>query len=327
MIEVLDLVKNYGNDKAAVDGVSFTLQKGEILGLLGPNGAGKTTIMKILTGYHYPSSGTVTVEGLSIFEDDCRIKEKLGYLPENAPCYPELTVQEYLDFMAEARIGKSNKTASGLNKAEAIEQALEACSLKEVYYKGIDTLSKGYRQRVGLAQAILHDPEFLILDEPTSGLDPNQILEIRHLISNLGKSRTVMLSSHILPEVEAVCDRVIILNKGKIVAQGRTSQIGQELRGSCVCRVKLKEKSQSYLKLLEQKINGIKITEIKEREGNVDQRLELVAPAAFEARAFQEAVFLAAKESNAILLELSPVQASLEDVFISLTQAREEDHV
>jgi len=205
MIEASNLGKRYGTLEA-VRGVSFSINPGEVVGLLGPNGAGKTTIMKILTCYMFPSSGSATVNGWDIFERPLEIKKLVGYLPENAPLYTDLNVLEYLSFMAESRSLKGNA------KTERIEWAVEECGLKSVVYRSIDTISKGFRQRTGLAQAILHDPEILVLDEPTTGLDPNQIIEIRELIKRLGKEKTVILSTHILQEVEATCGRVLILN-------------------------------------------------------------------------------------------------------------------
>lgn len=224
MIEVQHLSKQYGNVKAVRD-VSFQVGTGQVIGLLGPNGAGKTTIMKILTGYHFPSSGTANIDGLSVEDYPEEIKKKIGYLPENAPSYGDLTPLEYLSFVAEARQIPKEKRQNRIN------EVTDQCSLQEVKNKPIETLSKGYRQRLGLAQAILHDPAILILDEPTTGLDPNQILEIRSLIRELGKSKTVILSTHILQEVEAVCSQVIIIHQGRIAAQGTSAEIGRTLKG------------------------------------------------------------------------------------------------
>uniref|UniRef100_A0A7C3I6W9 ABC transporter ATP-binding protein n=1 Tax=Gracilinema caldarium TaxID=215591 RepID=A0A7C3I6W9_9SPIR len=224
MIEVQHLSKQYGNVKAVRD-VSFQVGTGQVIGLLGPNGAGKTTIMKILTGYHFPSSGTANIDGLSVEDYPEEIKKKIGYLPENAPSYGDLTPLEYLSFVAEARQISKEKRQNRIN------EVMDQCSLQEVKNKPIETLSKGYRQRLGLAQAIIHDPAILILDEPTTGLDPNQILEIRSLIRELGKSKTVILSTHILQEVEAVCSQVIIIHQGRIAAQGTSAEIGRTLKG------------------------------------------------------------------------------------------------
>ena len=224
MLLLEDVHKSYA-DFHAVKGVSFSVARGEIVGLLGPNGAGKTTILRILTAYHFPSSGRVEIDDLELLAYPEEIKNKIGYLPENAPVYSELTVAEYLEFQAGVRMDSAKERRAG------IARAVKSCGLEEEYNRPISELSKGYRQRVGLAQAIVHDPEILILDEPTSGLDPNQIQEIRELIRSLGKKKTIILSTHIMQEVEAVCDRVLILNKGLIAAEGDTKSIGSELKG------------------------------------------------------------------------------------------------
>jgi len=232
MIEVTNLGKRYGNLEA-VKGVSFSIPAGEVVGLLGPNGAGKTTIMKILTCFMYPSYGTATINGCDIFGDPLAIKQSVGYLPENAPLYSDLNVMEYLEFIADSR-----SLRGGLKK-QRIEQVIAECGLEAVVYRGIGAISKGFRQRTGLAQAIIHNPQILILDEPTTGLDPNQIVEIRQLIKRLGMEKTVILSTHILQEVEATCSRVLILNEGEIVAQGTTEEINREMRGEVLLALTL----------------------------------------------------------------------------------------
>ena len=320
MIEVLDLEKKY-DSFTAVQGVSFSIQGGEIVGLLGPNGAGKTTIMKILTCYHYPTAGRVTISGLDIHQQSFQIKQHIGYLPENAPVYPELNVREYLEFIAETRLGKG-LTSTGLTSSEAISRAVEACALKTVWNKGIDTLSKGFRQRVGLAQAILHEPDILILDEPTSGLDPNQILEIRHLITELGKTKTILLSTHILQEVEAVCNRVLILSKGKIVAQGTTAEIANELRGDWSIRVRLLGDQGVFQKSLSSLVGDIRCECHVDTNGQVSEELEVSGrrdqfPTL---ESFQEMVFDTAVASGVKVLQSIPESTSLEDVFFSLTK-------
>jgi ABC-2 type transport system ATP-binding protein len=315
MIEAVDLEKKY-DSFTAVQGVNFTISSGEIVGLLGPNGAGKTTIMKILTCYHYPSAGRVAVKGLDIREHALAVKRLIGYLPENAPVYPELNVREYLEFIAETRIGRG-KTPGGLASREAIEKAVEACALKDVWLKGIDTISKGYRQRVGLAQAILHEPDILILDEPTTGLDPNQILEIRHLITELGKTKTVLLSTHILQEVEAVCKRVLILNKGRIVAQGTTGEIANEMRGDWCLRIRLRGDLDAFRGRLAERLPGAALDTGTE-EG--EHRLSSSRQHTGSLEGFQEAVFDCAVASGVKLLQIMPETTSLEDVFTSLTK-------
>jgi len=210
-IEVRDLVKSYGPTRA-LKGISFAVPRGQIVGFLGPNGAGKTTTMKILTGYLRPTAGEALVQGRRVDEDSLFTRSRIGYLPENAPLYGEMMVSEFLDFVADLR------AVSAADRSPRIRRVVDVCGLGDVLGKDIGQLSKGYRQRVGLAQAMLHDPEILILDEPTSGLDPNQIADIRALIRELGREKTLILSTHILPEVQATCDRVIIISDGALVA-------------------------------------------------------------------------------------------------------------
>ncbi len=211
MIQFKELSKNYG-DVIALKKISFEVKKGEILGLLGPNGAGKTTTYRILTGYLKPTSGTVTVKGQDIREDIIEIKKLIGYLPESAPIYRDMLVYDYLNYIADIRTVDRNK------KLEHIKNLADICSLNNVMHKTIDELSKGYRQRVGIAHALMGDPEILVLDEPTSGLDPNQIVETREIIKRIGKEKTIIFSTHILSEAEATCNRVVIMNEGEIVA-------------------------------------------------------------------------------------------------------------
>jgi ABC-2 type transport system ATP-binding protein len=220
MIEVKDLTKAYGN-LLAVKGVSFTADRGQILGFLGPNGAGKTTTMRIITGFMPATSGSVLVEGLDIFNQSLEARRRIGYLPENPPVYQDMRVEDYLRFVAKLK-GVGRKQLD-----EAIEIAIRRCGLNEVRRRLCGQLSKGYRQRVGLAAAIIHDPPVLILDEPTIGLDPRQVIEIRNLIRDLAKKRTVVLSTHILPEVSQVCDKVVIINDGRVVLEEKLDQISR----------------------------------------------------------------------------------------------------
>jgi len=218
MIEVVKISKHFGS-KVAVDNLSFTVEKGDVLGFLGPNGAGKSTTMRMVTGFLPPSSGDARICGISITENPDEAKKKIGYLPESAPLYNDMTVIGFLKFCADIR------KFSGARKRDAVEKAIETCFLGSVAHQSIDTLSKGYRHRTCLAQALLHDPEVLILDEPTDGLDPNQKHEVRQLIKRLGKDKAILFSTHILEEVEAACTRAVIVDRGRIVADGTPAEL------------------------------------------------------------------------------------------------------
>jgi ABC-2 type transport system ATP-binding protein len=231
-IEVRNLTKLYGEQKA-IDQISFMVNKGEIVGFLGPNGAGKSTTMKIITGYLQPDEGDAFVSGVDVKKEPIQAKSKIGYLPEANPLYYDMYIREYLDFVADI-----HKVP---NKKEKIESVIEVVGLTVESKKRIGQLSKGYKQRVGLAAALIHDPEVLILDEPTTGLDPNQIIEIREVIKSLGQNKTVLFSSHILQEVEAICDRVIIINRGKMVANDKLSNLRAQSRKTNLLKVTLKE--------------------------------------------------------------------------------------
>ncbi|MBR4683281.1 MAG: ATP-binding cassette domain-containing protein [Spirochaetia bacterium] len=309
MIKVENIDKIYGKFKA-VDNVSFHIGKGEIVGLLGPNGAGKTTIMKILTGYHYPTHGTAILNGYSIYDDLLKVKESTGYLPEMAPLYDDLTVMEYLDFMADIRkVPKSRK------KAE-IDRVIQETGLAPVINRSIGKLSKGYRQRTGLAQAIIHSPDILILDEPTTGLDPNQIIEIRKLICDIGKEKTVILSTHILQEVEAVCNRVLILNHGKIVAEGSPEQIRDQVQKDDRFTIEVAGTVDvQSLKALEP------VTEILSAESKDGKTIiKISAQKGTDAGAL---IFDWAVKNGCRLSALIPEQTSLEDIFRKLTNQTE----
>jgi ABC-2 type transport system ATP-binding protein len=324
MIDVKNLGKRYGALEA-VKGVSFGIQAGEVVGLLGPNGAGKTTIMKILTCFMYPSYGTATLNGCDVFVDPLAIKRSVGYLPENAPLYTDLNVMEYLDFIADAR------GLAGSQKAQRIGEVIGECGLEPVVYRSIDTLSKGFRQRTGLAQAIVHNPQILILDEPTTGLDPNQIIEIRQLIKSLGKEKTVILSTHILQEVEATCNRVLILNEGRIVAQGTTEQINRELRGEVMLAVTVTGPRQpgpslaavaGVRELMKNEPAGVKSggeagpTGPREAGANRWQLALSVDPDS----GVEERVFDWAVAEGYRIVALVPQRLSLEELFIKLTR-------
>ena len=305
MIKVENIDKIYGRFKA-VDNVSFHIGKGEIVGLLGPNGAGKTTIMKILTGYHYPTHGTAILNGYSIYDDLLKVKESTGYLPEMAPLYDDLTVMEYLDFMADIRkVPKSRKK-------QEIDRVIQETGLGPVVYRGIGKLSKGYRQRTGLAQAIIHSPDILILDEPTTGLDPNQIIEIRKLICDIGREKTVILSTHILQEVEAVCNRVLILNHGKIVAQGTPDSIREQVQKDDRFTIEVAGSVDAQsLKALEP-VSDILSTEALDGKTVI----KISAQKGTDAGAL---IFDWAVKNGYRLSALVPEQTSLEDIFRKLT--------
>ena len=309
MIKVENIDKIYGRFRA-VDNVSFHIGKGEIVGLLGPNGAGKTTIMKILTGYHYPTHGTAILNGYSIYDDLLKVKESTGYLPEMAPLYDDLTVNEYLDFMADIR-----KVPKCRKKTE-IDRVIQECGLGPVVNRGIGKLSKGYRQRTGLAQAIIHSPDILILDEPTTGLDPNQIIEIRKLICDIGREKTVILSTHILQEVEAVCNRVLILNHGKIVAQGTPDTIREQVQKDDRFTIEVAGSVDvQSIKALEP-VSEILSTEAL--DGKTIIKISAQKGTDAGAKIFDWAV-----QNGYRLSALVPEQTSLEDIFRKLTNKTE----
>jgi ABC-2 type transport system ATP-binding protein len=323
MIRVTDVTKSYGHVEA-VRGVSFEVNQGEVFGLLGPNGAGKTTILRILTGYHFPTSGTATVNGHDVCADPLTVKRSIGYLPESAPLYTELNVMEYLQFIAEAR------AIPPAEHAEHIDRAVRACGLEDVVYRSIDNLSKGYRQRTGLAQAIIHDPDILILDEPTSGLDPNQIIEIRRLVRELGSAKTVILSTHILQEVEAVCDRVLILNRGRVAAEGTTAEIASGMKGEDVFLFTVKGAGEQPVRSALGNLRELRRIEHIESTGvgpaaRTDVQVTLGARPGEEAVAPGETleggelIFDWAVSEGFKLVGLERKRYSLEDVFISLT--------
>jgi ABC-2 type transport system ATP-binding protein len=314
LIELRELHKSYKGVEA-VRGVTFTAETGSVLGLLGPNGAGKTTIMKVLTGYHFPSSGSALVDGIDVAEDPIAVKRRVGYLPESVPLYQDLTVAEYLDFAADAR------GIEGAERSAAIERAIGACGLSGVYRKKVEDLSKGYKQRLGLAQAILHDPPILILDEPTTGLDPNQIIEIRELIRSLGKSKTVILSTHILQEVEAICSNVIILSEGRVAAQGAPSEIGEALKGEERIRLRLKSSSGAIDRKRLSGIPGLRSVASFALEPSGVAAAEIaMPPASNDASEAGEAIFDWAVSNGLKVLELERRRLSLEEIFVKLTQ-------
>jgi ABC-2 type transport system ATP-binding protein len=308
MIEARNLTRRYG-DFAAVQGVSFTVNEGEIVGMLGPNGAGKTTTLRMITGFLPPTDGELTVGGKDLFTEPVAVRREVGYLPENVALYPEMRVSEYLRYRA---------MLEGMRRAdsrERIPEVVSSCILEEVKDQIIGTLSKGYRQRVGLAAAILHDPQVLVLDEPTVGLDPKQIIAIRDLIRELGKEQTLLISSHILPEVELLCDRVIIIDRGRIVAEGTPQNLRDSWLGNTQVKLELKEDPANAVEVLSS-LGGVKEV-TKTGEG-------LYSLECWPQNAPRERVFRAAVEQNWILLEMTEERASLEDIFVRLTTQEQE---
>jgi ABC-2 type transport system ATP-binding protein len=316
MIEVKSITKRYGAAEAVKD-VSFSVGKDQVLGFLGPNGAGKTTIMTLLTGFDFPSDGTATLDGFSISDNPVEVKKRTGYLPESVPLYNDMTVDEYLSFMAAARLIPPDRQKA------AIEKSIIDCGLKEVRSQLVETLSKGYKQRVGLAQAIIHDPPILILDEPTSGLDPNQIIEIRSLIKKLGKSKTVILSTHILQEVEAICSQVLILNEGRIAAQGTSEEIAGTLKGGDTWELLLKgndiaEKCSRFgLQYLHKNFDTA--PEITEENGLFKLRFFFTGSGQNSENS-GEKIFDWAVAEGLKILGMNRRKLSLEDIFVKLTR-------
>ncbi|QQO07961.1 ABC transporter ATP-binding protein [Breznakiella homolactica] len=310
MIQVQGLTKYYGPVEAVRD-VSFEAGTGQVLGFLGPNGAGKTTVMKILTGYHFPDRGEALIDGISVQDNPLEVKKRIGYLPESVPLYGDLNPEEYLTFVAASRL------VPKAERKKTVERALEACGLMNARNKTVETLSKGYKQRVGLAQAIIHDPPILILDEPTSGLDPNQIIDIRNLIKELGRSKTVILSTHILQEVEAVCSQVLIINEGIIAAQGSPEEIAATMKGGDTWELQLKGKSPAEIEALAALLGeGLSSVSAKPLDRGIT---ELTFLAAETNDVDGEAVFDWAVSQGLKILAMNRKRLSLEDIFVKLT--------
>ncbi len=308
MIQFDQIGKSYGTVQA-LEGVSMTVETGQILGLLGPNGAGKTTAMKIITCYMPPTSGRVTVDGIDVVEDPLAVRKKVGYLPEHNPLYHDMGVSDYLRFCGRLH----GLEASAL--PAAIDRAIERCGLKEYRNRFIGQLSKGYRQRVGLAQAIIHDPEVMILDEPTTGLDPNQIIEIRKLIRDIGAEKTVILSTHIMQEVQATCSRMVIINRGRIVADDTPEQLRARMTGAGSHIIEFKGHPDGAARLIKERLP---IREIVDHSapGGSSTRLELHGEGGEDLR---ERLYRMCVEQDWTMLELARSQTSLEDVFRELT--------
>lgn len=309
MIHVEMLTKYY-SDLCAVDQINFDVQKGEILGLLGPNGAGKTTTLRMLTGYIRPTSGTIHIKDYTIDEQPLEIKKLLGYLPESAPLYHDLLTYDYLDYVANIR------ELSGESKLKRIYELTDLCGLNEVMHKPIGELSKGYKQRVGLAHAMMNDPEILILDEPTSGLDPNQIVEIRDIIKQIGKEKTIIISTHILSEAEATCDRIIIINRGRIVADDSTDTLKQSAGGEYLINMTLQNTNFESAEKILCSINGVSGIILADDLGDT-LSISLNCQSPDDIRAD---IYRAVKGTDWLLLDFHQETRTLENIFRELTR-------
>jgi ABC-2 type transport system ATP-binding protein len=305
-IQINNLSKKYG-PQMAVDHISFEVKTGEIVGFLGPNGAGKSTSMKMITGYLGIGEGDILVGGRSVRDHGDELKKHIGYLPENNPLYLDMPVIDYLRFCAALQRVASDQIES------RIRSMIHVCGLNAEKHKKIGELSKGYRQRVGLAQAMIHDPEILILDEPTTGLDPNQIVEIRKLIRELGKAKTVILSTHILPEVEATCDRILIINKGKIVADGTAEILRKQATGSALLKIRIEDASTDVVLAA---LNGLPAVEKATTADTSMNRFDVQAKAG---EMPNREIFQMCVQNGWILTESIPVETRLEDIFRNLT--------
>lgn len=314
MIEVKHLVKRYG-ENYAVDDLSFTVERGQIYGFLGPNGAGKSTTMNILTGYIAPSAGEVKINGYDILEDSVNARKCIGYLPEIPPIYPEMTVYEYLAFAADL------KKIQKKERREMIVSAMELTGLTDVQYRLIRNLSKGYRQRVGLAQAILGFPEIIILDEPMVGLDPKQIIEIRELIRKLSQKHTVILSSHILSEISAICDHIMIIDHGRLAASDTPENLTRMMKGAAALELTVRGSKTKLRQLLEQ-ISGIASFQVEDSEEADACDANIQTEGETDIR---EQLFYRLAEQKMPLLRLQHTHVSLEDVFLELTGEQEGD--
>lgn len=306
MITLQNVSKSFG-PTVAVNDVSFSVDRGEVVGFLGPNGAGKSTTMRLITNFLEPDAGAVTIDGTDVREDPVAAKRRIGYLPENNPLYPDMLASEYLDFVAELRAVPEN------GRSSAIDDAVAATGVGPVFYRPISELSKGYRQRLGLAAAILHEPDFLILDEPTEGLDPNQRQEIRRLINEVGRERTVILSTHVLPEVEETCRRIVVIHRGSIVADGSTDELTARARG---LRTVIVEAEGEGVEAGLREVDGVEdVTVAKGGDGR--SRYILTAGSGADPRAD---IFRLARDRDWVLWELHEESASLEDLFSQLTR-------
>ncbi|OGG00425.1 MAG: ABC transporter [Candidatus Glassbacteria bacterium RIFCSPLOWO2_12_FULL_58_11] len=312
MIKIENLTKYY-DATLAVDSVSFEVQKGEVVGFLGPNGAGKTTTMRIITCYLKPTSGKVTIEDFDIFEQPIEVRKRIGYLPENCPLYPEMNVLDYLNYIAELR------QIPRAERSKRVREMIGVTSIGDVLHKDIGELSKGYRQRVGLAQAMVHDPEILILDEPTSGLDPNQIIEIRQLIRDIGREKTIILSTHILPEVSATCNRVLIINDARLIASGTPDELVSRAQGAEVITAGIKGPEEAVFEALRQADFIAEFRKVREELAGEQSWLTLEIQG--QGDQTSEKLFHLAVRQGWTLRELRLERLSLEEVFARLTTA------
>ena len=307
MIEVKNVTKKYSNF-TAVDNITFNVKDGEVVGLLGQNGAGKSTTMNMITGFIEPTEGTIIVNGFDIMKKSLKAKKQIGYMPENVPLYPELTVKEFVFYMAELKlVGRKERK-------QEVENAIKETGLEEVKNKLIRNLSRGYKQRVSMAGALVGNPEVLILDEPTVGLDPKQIIEIRNLIKNLGKKHTVILSSHILSEISQICERVVILNKGKIVAIDTPENLEEKTKEQNVLFVTVEDKEEKMSSLKEKITDIEKLEMIKDNEDGTKQ-YKIVSKSEKDIR---KALFDTLPKEGITIFELKKAETSLEDAFIKL---------
>ncbi|MEN8211655.1 MAG: ATP-binding cassette domain-containing protein [Thermodesulfobacteriota bacterium] len=317
MIEVQNLTK-YFKDFCAVDNISMTIQKGEILGLLGPNGAGKTTTLRMLTGYFKPDSGTIKIKDFQMPEDTIKIKSLIGYLPESAPLYHNMLVYDYLEYIARIK-GLHDKET----RHDRFLQLSDLCGLSSIMAQPIADLSKGLKQRVGLAHAMMTDPEILILDEPTSGLDPNQIAEIRDIIKTIGKEKTIIFSTHILSEAEATCDRIAIINKGRVVADDTTASLKLSAKQSSVIKLSLKgalkDDAKTLLESIDPAIKVKSIEDVKNIETAEKDTLSFEISSADD-KDFRSDIYLKIKETDWIIIELAKESQALEKIFQELTR-------
>ena len=313
MIKVQDLSKNYG-DVQAVKSINFEIDDGEIVGFLGENGAGKTTTLKMLTGYLVPTKGNVEINDLNINDSALEIQKQIGYLPELNPLYPEMSVYEYLEFIARVR------NITGKSFREALARVVERCGLQGVVHKLVSSCSKGYKQRIGLAGSMIHDPKILILDEPVTGLDPNQIVEIRELIKSLGREKLVLMSSHILQEIQGTVDRIMIIHQGEIVANGTNEELMSSFKGNTVLNLEVRNTNENTLKDLSIAVANINVVEVNEKKDHHVIQLEYS-----QETDPREDLFNYAVNSDWVILKMTPTTTDLEDVFRKLTMEGKAD--